>query len=178
MASERDKDKFFLSSLDVYVGGTGDANLVAYTEPGSTIRQTIDIATAEGTRGGVRIPIRRDVIRRGAEFEGAFKQFDIDTMQMIMGGTIVTGGGYTRLLFGSDTSLPAETLWAFKGPRVDDVDMWLVFPKGQCITPIETSLGGEEHASLPFTIGANIDESATADRNLYYWQFNATAGDA
>ncbi|MHA1290717.1 MAG: hypothetical protein ACTSPB_25310, partial [Candidatus Thorarchaeota archaeon] len=144
--------------------------------PGMTIRQVRDVATAEATKGGVRVAIRRDVIRNGIEVEGAFKQFDIDTMQMIMGGTIVTGGGYTRLYFGSSSGLPAETLWAFKGERVDGKTMWLVIPKGQILSPIEMSVGGEEHASIPFVLGANIDESMTAEgdeeKNLYYWQIN------
>ncbi len=176
MASERDKTAFLLSSLDVYVGGTASANLVAYTDPGMTIRQLRDVATAEGSQGGTKVPIRRDVIRNGAEIEGAFKQFDIDTMQMVMGGTIVTGAGYSRLYFGSSSGLPSETLWAFKGERVDGKVMWLIVPKGQVLSPIEMSLGGDEHASIPFTLGANIDETMTAagdnEKNLYYWQIN------
>jgi len=62
--------------------------------------------------------------------------------------------------------------------------MWFVIPAGQCLTPIEVSLGGEEHASLPFTIGANICEETgpgkytAEDRNLYYWHFEVTAAGA
>ena len=176
MASERDKTSFLLSSLDVYVGGTADANLVAYTDPGMTVRQLRDVASAEGSKGGTKVIIRRDTIRNGAEVEGAFKQFDMDTMSMVMGGTIVTGTGYSRLYFGSSSGLPTETLWAFKGERVDGKKMWLVVPKGQILSPIEMTLGGDEHASIPFTLGANMDETMTAvddeEKNLYYWQIN------
>lgn len=176
MASTRDKTAFFLSSLDVYVGGTGAGNLVAYTAPESTFRQMRDVATAESTKDGKRIPVRRDTIRQGAELEGAFKQFDIDTMKLIMGGTVVTGGGYERLHFGHSTALPSEQIWAFKGERVDGKIMWLVFPAAQVITPVEAPLGGEEHADLPFTISANLDETLSGqtamDQDLYYWQVN------
>jgi hypothetical protein len=176
VASTRDKTAFFLSSLDVYVGGTADANLVAYTMPGSTFRMLRDVATAEGAQGGKRVAVRRDVIRQGAELEGAFMQFDIDTFQLVMGGTISTGAGYSRLQFGSSSELPAEGLWGFKGERVDGKTMWLVFPAGQILSPIEVPVGAEEHANVPFTVGANIDETMTAagdnERNVYYWQFN------
>jgi hypothetical protein len=178
MASQRDKTKFFLSSLDVYVGGTGAANLVAYTDPGTTFRMLRDVASAESTKDGKRVIVRRDSIRQGAEFEGAFKQFDIDTFQMIMGGTIASGSGYEKLSFGSSSGLPTETLWGFKGQNVDGDIMWLVFPKGQIMSPIEVALGGEEHASIPFTVGANIDETMTAVgdefENLYYWRWETT----
>jgi len=74
--------------------------------------------------------------------------------------------------------LPTETLWGFKGQNVDGDIMWLVFPKGQIMSPIEVALGGEEHASIPFTVGANIDETMTAVgdefENLYYWRWETT----
>lgn len=176
MASSRDKTAFLLSSLDAYVGGTAAGNLVAYTAPGSTFRHTRDIATAESSLDGKRIAVRRDEIRKGAEFEGAFMQFDIDTLQLILGGTVATGSGYTRLYFGHGSDLPAEVQWAFKGRRVDGQMLWLVFPKAQCLTPIEVPMGGEEHANIPFSIGANIDETMTGagedEQNIYYWQLN------
>ena len=170
MASTRDKEKFLLSSLDVYVGGTAAGNLVAYTHPECTFRHPRDIATAEGSVDGKRVPIRRDVIRQHAEFDGSFKQFDVGTLQLILGGTIATGGGYTSLWFGHNSLLPSETQWSFKGQTVDGKEMWLIFPKGQCLTPVEIPMGGEEHANVPFTIGANYDPSgASGEQTIYRW---------
>ena len=146
--------KMFLYDPAVYIRewGTDDTLVpIGYMEREKSFKASVKYA--EFKTGIPENLIRKDVISQEFIFEGKLKQFNPDSLALVMQRTIdtVTASGYSRILIGSETPSPVFLSMVLIGQTVDGKELRLYIRKLQVSSEdVEVMLGSDKYADLQF----------------------------
>jgi len=167
--SPKEKDKFFLGDLDVYID---DETLPAfYTRAEKPIQFTAEFA--EFLEGIPQTLVRKDLIRFGMGISLSAMEWTASIFQLARGGTLdASNPSFDKLDYGTDVVEPPIKKFTFVGTRRDDKSIEFVILQGKSTDFPEIPTGGTDYNEIPFTVEALVDESESdTNKNLAYWKF-------
>lgn len=147
--------------------GSQPTNPAFFTEGAIGISPIEEFVGAEGYKNcsGVRYKLRNDLIRFSLTITYQIKEFIIESMQHVYGGTVQSDGA--TLVF-DGTAPPYFSLWAETCYNDDSKIVRLTIPKGKS-TATAVFTTGDTHLLIPTTFEAlpDIDDDTTLP-NLYF----------
>lgn len=169
-----DSDKFFLHDPALYLNfHDGNGNLgMGYLEAEKTWRQTQEYAIFK--TGIPKSEIRRDIIDQEFMIEGMLKQFQKETLALVMQRRVdEDDGDWDRVIIGSELPAALFPSAVLVGKTVDDVELRLFIRRLQITAEdLEIVLGGDEYSSIPFKGTAQKDETPLTTNPD--WPYNAS----
>jgi len=177
----KDKDKFFLQSLDVYRGVIDPSTdvfasgvLLAYTMPDFNLK--FNKTYAEFKDGIPKTSVRKDLIEQVQEMEFKVMEWDSGLIDLLTEGKAGTIGTSGAVYYGSEPEAVSTIYgWEFRGKTVDGKVASFFIRKGRITTEdLSLAIGGGDYSPIPVKLTAEVDENVTdAAKNLSFWAFEA-----
>lgn len=158
---KNDSSKLFLYDPVMYVDlePPSTPKVLGYMEKEKTITFEQEYAVFE--TGIPASEIRRDIIRQSFKIEGMLKQFQKETLALVMQRSVDnTDSEWDRVIIGTEVPAAIFPSVILMGQNVDGDELRLYIRRLQITAEtLEIALGAEEYSSIPFVGTAQKDET-------------------
>jgi len=171
----KDDDYMFLDDPALYLDFHDGGGLlsIGYLEADKVFKQTVEYAVFK--TGIPKTEIRRDIIDQEFTIESTIKQLQPETIALVSQRYYDESGTYRRVVMGSKAPAPLFPSCVLIGQTVDGSELRLYIRRLQITAEdLETVLGGDDYASIPFKGTAQKDTAPLTTNPT--WDYNAALG--